>query len=587
MNREVFSRARWVRVRRPVVAGVAAVFLLTAGPAVASAGTAPEGVSSAVPPVPLVAAMQHDMHLTATEARSRLVREDSALHVAAALDATLGRRVTSMWFDGRTGRLNTAVTTASDVRAVTRAGGVAHQVPYSRAELEAVVQAVGSQARGVPGVVGWGVDARTSRVEVTLDRARRTAVTERFARRVGELGDVVRVTSVSDAPVQQQGDVVGGEKWIPGSESPCSVGFSVNAAGGAKGFLTAGHCTNDVNQPAYGKDGSRLGTSNQGGTHSVNAREGDFGLVSVDQPGWNVSPTVSGYGSGDVTVTGSADGLVGQTVCRSGQTSGWHCGEITKVNQTVDYGSVVIDGLSWTDTCSAGGDSGGSYVSAAGGKAVGLHSGGGSVVCGQSGTTNTIFQPVNEALQKWGLTLATGAGQPGAVTVAVVGAQSSAVGQKVTLANTAQGGTAPYTWSAAGLPAGLSIDRATGTVSGTTTVAGSGSVTVTATDAAGVSGSVTFAWTVGDSGGGTLSLASPGGQTVYVGRAFSLQLKAAGGTGARTFTATGLPAGLSVGRATGLISGTPTTWGLAGSRVTVTDSAGRSASVSISWSVFS
>ncbi|GAA1374404.1 putative Ig domain-containing protein [Streptomyces beijiangensis] len=584
MIRAATSRPRWVRLR-PLLAGAAATIALgslAVAPAGASQNDGPQPV-----PTPLLAAMQKDMHLTAAQAQSRLAHENSARRIATALDGSLGRKVTSMWFDAGTGRLHVAVTTAADALTAEQAGAEAFRVPYTRSGLDAVARTVGVQARGVPGVVGWGIGARTSRVEVIVDRNRSTAATDAFVRRISELGDRVLVTRTSDAPVQQQGNVVGGEKWTPGSESPCSVGFSVNAAGGAKGFLTAGHCTNDVDQPAYGKDGSRLGTSNAGGTHSINAREGDFGLVSVDQPGWNVAPTVSGYGSGDVTVTGSADGLVGQTVCRSGQTSGWHCGEITKVNQTVDYGSVVIDGLSWTNTCSAGGDSGGSYVTATGGKAVGVHSGGGSVVCGQSGETNTIFQPVNEALQKWSLTLATSAPQPGDVTVAAVGAQSSTVGQKVTLGNTAQGGTAPYTWSATGLPAGLSIDSGTGTVSGATSTAGAGQVTVTATDAAGKSGSTTFTWTVGDSGGGTLSMTNPGGQTVYTGRPFTLALKATGGTGARTFNATGLPAGLSVNRTTGVIAGTPTTWGLANSRVTVTDGAGKSASVSITWSVFS
>ncbi|MEV0096900.1 putative Ig domain-containing protein [Streptomyces sp. NPDC050738] len=584
MIRTVGSRLPWMRWR-PLAAGAAAALVL-GGPATSVAG-ASQSDGSSPGPAPLVAAMQIDMHLTHKQAQARLALEDRATRVAAALDGSLGHRVTSMWFDAGSGKLNAAVTTAADARAAEKAGAEAHRVPYSRSDLEAVARTVGVQAHTVPGVVGWGVQARTSRVEVVIDQARRTGATDEFIRRIRELGDRVTITSTSDAPVQQQGDVVGGEKWTPGSESPCSVGFSVNAAGGAKGFLTAGHCTNDVNQPAYGKDGTRLGTSNQGGTHSINAREGDFGLVSVDQAGWNVAPRVSGYGSGDVTVTGSADGLVGQTVCRSGQTSGWHCGEITKVDQSVDYGNVVIDGLSWTNTCSSGGDSGGSYVSATGGKAVGVHSGGGSVVCGQSGETNTIFQPVGEALQKWGLSLATSSPQPGEVTVTAVAAQSSTVGQKVTLANSAQGGTAPYKWSATGLPSGLTIDSASGTVSGTTTTGGANSVTVTATDAAGKTGSTTFAWTVGDSGGGTLSLANPGGQTVYTGRPFTLALKATGGTGARTFTATGLPAGLSVDRTTGVIAGTPTTWGLANSRITVTDGAGKSTSISLSWSVFS
>ncbi|MFI7341030.1 putative Ig domain-containing protein [Streptomyces sp. NPDC050085] len=571
---------------RALLAGAAAVLVIGASTATA-ADQPPGGQPSASPPAALLRAMQNDMHLTSEQARHRLAQESRATSVAATLNRTLGDRVSGMWFDPADGRLNAAVASPADARAADLAGAVVHHVPYDAAQLRDVRDVVAAQARNVPGVVGWGVDVRGDRVSVVIDRAERTARTETFVRRMEQLGRVVHLTSTSDAPRQQQGSVVGGEKWTPGSESPCSIGFSVTGAAGAKGFLTAGHCTNDVNQAAYGKDGSRLGTSNVGGTHSINAREGDFGLVDVDQSGWNVSPTVAGYGSGDVSVTGSAEGLVGQTVCHSGQTSGWHCGEITKVNQTVDYGNVVIDGLSWTNTCSAGGDSGGSYVTATGGKAVGLHSGGGSVVCGQSGETNTIFQPVGEALQKWGLSLATGDPQPGAVTVTAVGPQSSTVGQHVSLPNSAQGGTAPYAWTASSLPAGLSIDKTSGTISGTTTTAGTNNVTVTATDAAGKSGSTGFSWTVGDSGGGTLALTDPGTQTVYIGKAVSLALRATGGTGARTFSATGLPAGLAIDASSGVISGTPRTWGLANSRITVTDAAGKSASVQVTWSVFS
>ncbi|MDJ0460117.1 S1 family peptidase [Streptomyces sp. H27-C3] len=257
------------------------------------------------------------------------------------------------------------------------------QQPHLDATSRAVTRQVGD---GVAGVLGWGIDERRGRVEVRVHRTERTAATASFLTRIRALGDRIRVVETSDAPRQEQGDVVGGEKWTPGSESPCSIGFSVTGAGGAKAFLTAGHCTNDADQPAYGKDGTRVGTSNKNGSLSINAREGDFGLVDIDQSGWNLLPKVSGYGSGDVTVTGSADGIVGQAVCRSGQTSRWHCGEITRVDQSVDYGSVVIDGLSYSDACSAGGDSGGAYVTATGGKAVGLHSGGGSNTCGSIGT---------------------------------------------------------------------------------------------------------------------------------------------------------------------------------------------------------
>jgi hypothetical protein len=59
------------------------------------------------------------------------------------------------------------------------------------------------------------------------------------------------------------------------------------------------------------------------------------------------------------------------------------------------------------------------------------------------------------------------------------------------------------TYSAAGLPAGLSINSSTGLISGTPTAAATSSVTVTARDGTGASGSSTFSWVISGSGGGT------------------------------------------------------------------------------------
>jgi hypothetical protein len=86
--------------------------------------------------------------------------------------------------------------------------------------------------------------------------------------------------------------------------------------------------------------------------------------------------------------------------------------------------------------------------------------------------------------------------------------------------------------------------------------------------------------------GGSVSVTSPGSQTSTVGTAASLQVSAtdsAGGT--RSYTATGLPAGLSINSSTGLISGTPTTAGTSSVTVTATDSTGPSGSTSFSWTV--
>jgi hypothetical protein len=94
-----------------------------------------------------------------------------------------------------------------------------------------------------------------------------------------------------------------------------------------------------------------------------------------------------------------------------------------------------------------------------------------------------------------------GTSGPTPVSVSNPGARSSTVGTATSLQLSASGGTAPYTWTATGLPTGLSISSS-GLISGTPSAAGTFSVTATAKDAAGATGSTTFTWTVSTSGGG-------------------------------------------------------------------------------------
>ena len=76
----------------------------------------------------------------------------------------------------------------------------------------------------------------------------------------------------------------------------------------------------------------------------------------------------------------------------------------------------------------------------------------------------------------------------GTVSVTNPGSKSGTVGTAVSpFTMSASGGTSPYTWSATGLPAGVTIGSSTGTVSGTPTTAGTYSTTVTARDATGAS----------------------------------------------------------------------------------------------------
>ncbi|WP_405592969.1 M4 family metallopeptidase [Streptomyces sp. NBC_01190] len=92
---------------------------------------------------------------------------------------------------------------------------------------------------------------------------------------------------------------------------------------------------------------------------------------------------------------------------------------------------------------------------------------------------------------------------PTGVTVTNPGAKSSVVNTAASLqiqASSTNGGS--LTYSATGLPTGLSISASSGLISGTPTTAGTYSVTVTAKDSTNASGSASFTWTVSTSGGG-------------------------------------------------------------------------------------
>ncbi|MEY2243527.1 M4 family metallopeptidase [Streptomyces sp. NPDC015532] len=89
------------------------------------------------------------------------------------------------------------------------------------------------------------------------------------------------------------------------------------------------------------------------------------------------------------------------------------------------------------------------------------------------------------------------------VTVTNPGSQSSTVGTAVSLQVSASStNTGSLTYSATGLPTGLSINSSTGAITGTPTTAGTYSTVVTVKDSTGATGTASFTWTVSSSGGG-------------------------------------------------------------------------------------
>ena len=146
----------------------------------------------------------------------------------------------------------------------------------------------------------------------------------------------------------------------------------------------------------------------------------------------------------------------------------------------------------------------------------------------------------------------------------------------------------PLTYSASGLPAGLSINNTSGLISGTVTTVGNFNVSVTVND--GTDNSViNFVWDVIQNPPANTppNVTNPGNQSNTEGSSINLSVTASDVDGdTLTFSATGLPTGLSINSTSGLITGTITTGSAGGYNPTVTVSDGQlNTPVSFLWTV--
>jgi hypothetical protein len=142
------------------------------------------------------------------------------------------------------------------------------------------------------------------------------------------------------------------------------------------------------------------------------------------------------------------------------------------------------------------------------------------------------------------------------------GAQTSPFGLAVSLPvpGTDSGGAA-ITYKAAGLPTGLAINAATGTIAGTPTKLGTFNSTVTATETADVTvtNQVAFTWKIVNQ----VTVTAPATEVITTGTSLPVFRVTAADTPARaaakfTFAAVGMPPGITINAGTGIVSGTPT-----------------------------
>jgi streptogrisin C len=397
MEKELHVRRNRVIMSAMLVAAAGAAVALTV-PAMADTNLPPgdagglDAASTGIDP-DVVAAMQRDFSLNTTQVKTRITKERWAGRTESTLRSQTGSKFAGAWLKPDGSQLVVNVTDATAAAKVKAAGAEAKIVSTSEADLDRIKQGLDQHAKQAgQQIAGWYVDVTTASVVVVAKPGGQGAASSLISAS-GLAPESIRVVTSNETP-RPLFDVRGADAYYIDNKARCSIGFSV-----VGGFVSAGHC---------GQVGSTTTGSNKAaqGTFKASSFPGnDYSFVQVNS-NWTPTGTVNDFNGG--MVTGSAESAVGASICRSGSTTGTHCGTVQAKNATVNYAEGTVTGLTRTNVCAEPGDSGGSWLS--GSEAQGVTSGW-SGNCTSGGTT--FFQPVNEILQANNLTLVTSGGGGG------------------------------------------------------------------------------------------------------------------------------------------------------------------------------
>ena len=380
--------------------------------------TAAAAPSDRVSPT-LRAAMQRDLGLTSVQLNNYFRVESIANAQHDKLAAAEGRNFGGSWIEKQAdGSFKLVIATTGIGGRAAPAGVEYRHVRYALADLKASkgeLDTMVERGAKVPRqVYSWYVDPKSNNVVVGIGKGGRMAAID-FVARSGANAQHVRFNVEEQA--RPLATLKGGHGYLrnPGDGYlyACSIGFTVTT-----GYVSAGHC-GDAGEPVFLE-----GSAGTGPQWTLGPQIGAFSKSSFPNPGQSgpdysyiatnasqtLSPTVYGWGKGDVTVTGSTAAVNGAAICRSGRTSGWRCGNIDQVDVSVTYSTgETITHTNRTTACSEGGDSGGSFITGTG-QGQGVLSGGSGSCKGHlpNSRTRSYYQPLNPILQAYNLTLKTG-----------------------------------------------------------------------------------------------------------------------------------------------------------------------------------
>lgn len=292
-------------------------------------------------------------------------------------------RTAGVYRDTTTGRMVVNVTDAAAAATVRASGAQARVVESSDRELSQLMSRLDT---GIAGTA-WAMDPVANQLLISVDSSVVASDVAWLRSAAARSDGAARVETLHGAitPLISGGDAIYGGPYR------CSLGFNVRS-GNTYSFLTAGHCTDEATEwfadaNHNTKLGDRTGTSFPGN---------DYGIVRYTNTSIPIDGSVGGQ-----DITSAANAFVGESVTRRGSTTGTRSGTVTALNVTVHYsGGGTVRGMIQTNVCAEPGDSGGPLYDRS--TAIGLTSGG-SGNCRTGGTT--FFQPVTEALSKYGVSV--------------------------------------------------------------------------------------------------------------------------------------------------------------------------------------
>lgn len=377
---------RLTTARRAAVFGSAALLLLGPTVAIAQADPAP---APAPLPVELSDAIARDLKLTADEYLQRADLAQQLAGFAATARTQFPGAFAGSWLN-EAGQAVVALADAPDLEAARTAaesaGFVVKPVAKSESSLNAEKQSfdawLATQPVQIASLVrAVAIDIVNNALAVRIDATAGGLTLPGFL-------DAVRVVLMP--PVQGAEPVVPAADPIAGELAPnalqggdpyaaistesslrCSLGFNGSDSAGNVVNVSAGHC--DPNLAA-------AGTPDASEVHELRALDvlgpqiGSFQKTSLDNHDYSIiriaddaksrfdNNGVRVPGRAPLTITGIAEPVVGAPVCKAGARTGFSCGVVNAVAQSVAVGDRNMNDSFSANICALPGDSGGAVV---------------------------------------------------------------------------------------------------------------------------------------------------------------------------------------------------------------------------------